>query len=126
MGSNSIFDWLHLIAQNVWLYGGTFLLVLGILVFVHEWGHYIIARLCGVKIESFSIGFGKELLGFTDGHGTRWKIALIPLGGYVRMFGDADPASTRHAEQVQDGTGTAPRNLTPEERAVAFFTQPIW
>lgn len=72
---------LHALSSNVWIYGGTFILILSILVFVHEWGHYIVARLCGVKVETFSIGFGRELLGFNDSHGTRWKISLVPLGG---------------------------------------------
>ena len=72
-----------------------FIIVLSVLVFVHEWGHYIVARMCGVRVEKFSIGFGKELFGFTDKAGTRWKISLIPLGGYVQMFGDQDPASAK-------------------------------
>ncbi len=82
---NSIVDMFQLVFSNIWVYGGTFLLVLSVLVFVHEWGHYIVARLCGVRVESFSIGFGKELFGFRDKHGTRWKVSLIPLGGYVKM-----------------------------------------
>ena len=69
--------------ENIWLYGASFLLVLSLLVFVHEWGHYIVARMCGVRVEVFSIGFGKELFGRTDKNGTRWKFSLIPLGGYV-------------------------------------------
>ncbi|MDE1151233.1 MAG: RIP metalloprotease RseP [Micavibrio sp.] len=104
-------------------YGGPFVLVLSILVFIHEWGHYIVARLCGVKIETFSIGFGKELFGRNDKNGTRWKVCLIPLGGYVQMFGDSDPASSRHADGVQDGNDVRP--FTAEEKKVAFYTQPI-
>ncbi len=120
---NSIFDLVNLIASNVWLYGGTFVLVLSILVFVHEWGHYIVARICGVHIETFSIGFGKELIGFNDKHGTRWKISLIPLGGYVKMFGDTDPASAGHtAEVVENG---AARPLTAQERDGAFFAKSV-
>ena len=84
-------DVLQFWATSGWIYIGAFLLVLSILVFVHEWGHYIVARLCGVRVETFSIGFGKELFGFNDSHGTRWKFSLIPLGGYVKMFGDVDP-----------------------------------
>jgi len=121
---NSIFDIIHLVLSNIWLYGGTFILVLSILVFVHEFGHYIAARACGVKVETFSIGFGKELFGFNDKHGTRWKFALIPLGGFVKMYGDTDPASTGHKETVSEG-GIA-RPLTPSERHVAFFTKPVW
>jgi regulator of sigma E protease len=69
---------------------------------VHEWGHYIAARLCGVKVEVFSIGFGKELFGFNDKTGTRWKVCLVPLGGYVKLFGDVDPASVKHVDGVAD------------------------
>ncbi|MBI4031454.1 MAG: RIP metalloprotease RseP [Proteobacteria bacterium] len=126
MTSSSIFDWTRLIAENIWLYGGAFVLVLSILVFIHEWGHYIVARLCGVKVESFSIGFGRELFGITDKHGTRWKFALIPLGGYVKMFGDVDPASARHLNGVEEGDATGKmRPLTTSEQSVAFFAKPV-
>jgi regulator of sigma E protease len=70
-----------------------FLLILTVLVFVHEFGHYLIARWNGVRVEVFSIGFGAELFGWWDRAGTRWKFSTIPLGGYVKMFGDADPSS---------------------------------
>lgn len=106
-------------------YGGPFIIVLSVLVFVHEFGHYIVARWCGVKIETFSIGFGKELFGRTDRHGTRWKFSLIPLGGYVQMFGDLDPASARNAEEVKENGQDVARPMTPEERKVAFFAQPV-
>ncbi len=106
-------------------YGGPFILVLSILVFVHEWGHYIVARLCGVKVEKFSIGFGPELFGRTDGHGTRWKVSLIPLGGYVQMFGDSDPASG-HADDIVEDEDGKKRPMTEAERKVAFFAQPLW
>lgn len=102
-----------------------FIIVLSLLVFVHEWGHYFVARLCGVKVEVFSIGFGKELCGWTDSHGTRWKISLIPLGGYVQMFGDTDAASASHIENVKED-GEPVRPMKPEERAVAFFAKPVW
>ncbi|WP_366656274.1 RIP metalloprotease RseP [Fodinicurvata sp. EGI_FJ10296] len=90
-----------------------FLIVLSVLVFVHEWGHYWVARRNGVRIEVFSIGFGPELFGFYDRAGTRWKFSVLPLGGYVKMFGDANAASMPAAEQ--DGSG-----LSPEEQAVSF------
>ena len=64
----------------LWEIGIPFLVALSVLVFVHEWGHYYVARRCGVRVEVFSIGFGKELKGWTDKNGTRWKIAAIPLG----------------------------------------------
>ena len=70
-----------------------FLLVLSVVVFVHEFGHYWVARRNGVRIEVFSIGFGPELFGRNDRHGTRWKFSAIPLGGYVKMLGDADATS---------------------------------
>src|SRR5215469_17733581 len=71
-----------------------FLLILTVLVFVHEFGHYLVARWNGVRVEVFSIGFGAELFGWRDGAGTRWKFSTIPLGGYVKMFGDSDPTSS--------------------------------
>ncbi len=120
----SIFDLLQLVATNLWFYGGVFILVLSLLVFVHEWGHYIVARMCGVKVDVFSIGFGKEIYGWTDKKDTRWKISMIPLGGYVKMFGDIDPASAGHTENVKDGEKVRP--LTEEERSVAFFSKSIW
>ena len=90
-----------------------FLVVLTVLVFVHELGHYLVARWNGVRVEVFSIGFGPELFGWTNRAGTRWKISAIPLGGYVKMFGDADPAS-------MPASDARLRAMTPEERAVAF------
>lgn len=82
-------------------YAWSFILVLSVIVFVHEFGHYLAARLCGVRVEVFSIGFGRELFGFNDGHGTRWKFSLLPLGGYVKMFGDAGAASTADADKIE-------------------------
>lgn len=114
------------ITGNLWIYGGSFLLVLGILVFVHEWGHYIVARLCGVRVDVFSIGFGHELFGFNDRHGTRWKICLVPLGGYVKLFGDVDPASFKKTDKVKDAQQSAPRPMTAEEKKHAFFAKPVW
>ena len=94
------------------LYVGIFLIVLTVLVFVHELGHYLVARRNGVKIEVFSIGFGPELFGWWDRSGTRWKFSAIPLGGYVKMFGDADASSGLPAA----GAG----QLTAAERDVSF------
>lgn len=70
-----------------------FLFVITLVVFVHELGHFLVARWCGVTVETFSIGFGREIVGFNDSKGTRWKLSWIPLGGYVRFAGDADPSS---------------------------------
>jgi regulator of sigma E protease len=89
----------------------SFLVVLTVLVFVHELGHYWVARRNGVRVDVFSIGFGPELFGWTDRAGTRWKVSAIPLGGYVKMYGDADPASTPDASVGE---------MTPEQRAVSF------
>ena len=88
-----------------------FLIVLTALVFVHELGHYWVARRNGVRVDVFSIGFGPEIFGWTDRAGTRWKFSAIPLGGYVKMFGDADVASR---------PGEATQTMSPEERAVSF------
>lgn len=93
-----------------------FLVVLTVLVFVHELGHFAVARWFGVRIDVFSIGFGPELLGWTDRKGTRWKFAAIPLGGYVKMFGDAD-ASSRPDEAV----GT----MSEAEKAVSLHHKPV-
>ncbi len=95
-----------------WNYVAPFLLVLTVLVFVHELGHYWVARRAGVRVETFSIGFGRELAGWTDRAGTRWKIGWLPLGGYVKMFGDSDAASSPDHE--------AGKTMTAEERAVSF------
>jgi regulator of sigma E protease len=92
--------------------------VLTVIVFVHEFGHYIVARLCGVKIETFSIGFGRELFGFNDRAGTRWKFSLWPLGGYVKMFGDAGAASTADVDKIEA--------MNEAERKVSFHFQALW
>ncbi len=85
-----------------------FIGLLVVIVFVHEYGHFKVARMAGVTVETFSIGFGKELWHRYDSHGTRWRIAAVPLGGYVKFLGDADAAST------PDGEAAA--QLTPEQR----------
>ncbi|MHA1599937.1 MAG: RIP metalloprotease RseP [Alphaproteobacteria bacterium] len=92
-------------------YALPFLAILTALVFVHEMGHFLVARYNGVRVEVFSIGFGPELFGWTDRAKTRWKFSLIPLGGYVRMFGDANAASQPSNDQDE---------MTAEERAVSF------
>src|SRR6201998_3543811 len=71
-----------------------FLFVLSLVVFFHELGHFLVARWCGVRVLVFSIGFGPEIVGFNDRYGTRWKISAIPLGGFVKFFGDDSEAST--------------------------------
>ncbi|MEC8467341.1 MAG: RIP metalloprotease RseP, partial [Pseudomonadota bacterium] len=86
-----------------------FIVVLSILVFFHELGHYLAARSVGVRVTTFSIGFGKELFGWNDKHGTRWKFSLVPLGGYVQMFGD-----------------TETKDLTEAEKSEAFLEKGVW
>jgi regulator of sigma E protease len=78
----------------VGVYVVPFLVIISVVVFVHELGHYLLARLNGVRVQVFSIGFGPELVGITDRAGTRWKVSAVPLGGYVKMHGDADAASS--------------------------------
>ena len=80
-----------------------FLFVLTIVVFFHELGHFLVARWAGVKVLTFSLGFGPELAGFNDRHGTRWKISAIPLGGYVKFFGDESEASTPASAETLAG-----------------------
>ncbi|RFB80218.1 M50 family metallopeptidase [Methylovirgula sp. 4M-Z18] len=94
-----------------------YLAVLITIIFVHEFGHFIVGRWCGVKVDAFSIGFGPELFGFYDRKGTRWRAALIPFGGYVKFFGDPNAAST------QDPNALA--GLTPAERAVSLGGQSL-
>lgn len=95
-----------------------FLLVLTLLVFVHEMGHYLVGRWSGIKIVAFSIGFGPELVGFNDRHGTRWKFCAIPLGGYVKFYGDEDAASTPDYQKLE--------GLSAEERGRTFLGAALW
>src|ERR1700722_17789255 len=93
-------------------YAIPFLFVLTIVVFFHELGHFLVARWAGVKVLTFSLGFGPELAGFNDRHGTRWKISAVPLGGYVKFFCDDSEASTPPSATLH--------NMTEEERAGSF------
>jgi regulator of sigma E protease len=94
-----------------------FLLVLTVIVFFHELGHFLVARWCGVKVLTFSVGFGPELLGYTDRHGTRWKIAAVPLGGYVKFFGDENAASAPDFEKIE--------TMNEGERGQSLFHKPV-
>ncbi|RUV96450.1 MULTISPECIES: RIP metalloprotease RseP [unclassified Mesorhizobium] len=96
-----------------------FLFVLTVVVFVHEMGHYLIGRWCGIGVKAFAIGFGPELFGFNDRHGTRWKLCAIPLGGYVKFVGDMNATSSQPSTEDLE-------SLSEAEREVAFHTQPIW
>jgi regulator of sigma E protease len=109
---------LHALGGGVVAYLLPFLFVLSLVVFFHEFGHFLVARLCGVRILVFSIGFGPELVGFNDRHNTRWKISAIPLGGYVKFFGDDNAASVPDAPRLE--------SMPESDRAKSFFFQPVY
>ncbi|EQB09292.1 hypothetical protein L288_05980, partial [Sphingobium quisquiliarum P25] len=94
-----------------------FVAVIGPLVFVHELGHYLVGRWCGVKAEAFSIGFGPEIAAWVDKRGTRWRIGALPLGGYVRFKGDMNAASQ---------TDPAWLEMSARDRAESFPAKPLW
>lgn len=102
---------------NVLAWAVPFIVVLGIVVFVHEMGHFLVARMNGVAVEAFSIGFGPEIAGFHDKQGTRWRIAWVPLGGYVKFLGDENAASMPSHE--------AAAHVSPEDRARMFQFKPV-
>ncbi len=106
------------IAESVAWAIPAFLFVLTLVVFFHELGHFLVGRWCGVKVEAFSVGFGPELFGFTDRKGTRWRFALLPLGGYVKFHGDAGAASTPDTQALAA--------MPKAERDVSFHGQPVW
>ena len=109
------------ILTHIWSLAGyivPFLFVLSLVVFFHELGHFLIGRWCGVKVDAFSIGFGPEIFGFDDRYGTHWRVAALPLGGYVKFHGDANGAS------MTDEAAAAA--MPPQERAVSFFAQKVW
>ncbi|MCW2273928.1 PDZ domain-containing protein [Rhodoblastus acidophilus] len=108
--------------DSVWTLVGTYLVpfifVLSLVVFFHELGHFLVGRACGIKVDVFSLGFGPEIAGFNDRYGTRWRLALLPLGGYVKFHGDANGASATDNEAI---------DAMPEaERAVTFAAQNVW
>ena len=100
----------------IWLILIAFILALGPLVFIHELGHYLVARWLGVGAETFSIGFGREITGWTDKRGTRWKVGWLPFGGYVKFIGDENAAS-------EPGNTSA---LSDEDKARSFHLRPVW
>src|SRR3954447_20110309 len=101
-----------------WVYSALpFLFVLTLVVFFHELGHFLVARWCGVRVLTFSVGFGPEIVGFNDRYGTRWKLSAIPLGGYVKFFGDDNAASAPDEAAVAC--------MTEAERRYSFFHQPV-
>jgi regulator of sigma E protease len=95
------------VLQNILIYAGSFVLVLSVVVFVHEFGHFQVARWRGVAIDTFSIGFGKTLLSWRDKQGVEWKIGALPLGGYVKFADDADAMSTAPREKIDDPAALA-------------------
>lgn len=101
---------------SLWLTLVAFVCALGPLVFFHELGHYLVARLFGIPAETFSIGFGREVFGWTDGQGTRWRVSWLPLGGYVKFVGDMTPAS--NPDDLE--------NIPEELRDRAFQIRPVW
>src|SRR3954454_14082559 len=103
-------------APALWVVLLAFLCMLGPLVFFHELGHYLVARLFRIPAETFSIGFGREMLGWTDKQGTRWKVSWLPLGGYVRFVGDMSPAS--NPAELDD--------IPAELRDRVFQVRPVW
>lgn len=101
----------------IWSYGIIFLGVLTLVVFIHELGHFLVARWCGVYVKVFSIGFGPEIFHFYDRHGTRWRFAWLPLGGYVKFLDDDNAASKPSPEAL--------RNMTEEDKKNSFHTKPV-
>jgi len=108
----------ELLALKFYFNFSAFILVISAIVFVHEFGHYFVAKLCGVKILTFSIGFGKEITGWNDRSGTRWKISMLPLGGYVKMYGDSSEASTPDEKAIAQ--------MTEAEKKLSFHHKSLW
>ncbi len=111
-GEDQVESLLHVVSVAV-----PFIAVLTLVVFIHELGHFLVARWCGISVQAFSIGFGREIVGFYDRHGTRWKFCWIPLGGYVRFIDDESAASTTSREALS--------RLDPDQRKGAFQSQPL-
>jgi regulator of sigma E protease len=103
---------------TVLIYIVPFLFVLTVVVFFHELGHFLVGRWCGVKVDTFSLGFGPEICAFVDRKGTRWRLAALPLGGYVKFHGDANAVSGTKSDDAPLMSAT--------ERSVTFFGQPVW
>ncbi len=106
--------------QSILVYPLAFVVVLSIVVFVHEFGHFRVARWCGVAIETFSIGFGKTIFGWRDRRGVQWKVGMLPLGGYVKFSDDADPMSSAPREAIDD-----PEELARARARGLFHAQPV-
>jgi regulator of sigma E protease len=118
LAAGNVFAWAAAPLETIFFWTVPFLLVLGVVVIIHELGHFLAARALGITVEVFSVGFGREIASFTDRHGTRWRLAWIPLGGYVKFKGDENASSLLSAEDVE--------KLTPGERQGNFHTAPLW
>jgi regulator of sigma E protease len=105
---------IQLILQNIF----SFAIIISAIVFVHEFGHFIVARLCGVKVEQFSIGFGKKLFSFKDKRNTQWQFCLLPIGGFVKMYGDSNSASVPDYELI--------KKMTKQEREISFIAKNVY
>jgi regulator of sigma E protease len=107
--------------QDLLVHIGAFVFVLGLVVFVHEFGHFQVARWTGVAIDTFAIGFGQRMFGWRDRHGVEWKVGSLPLGGYVKFLDDCDPSSTVAAQPPLD-----PAARAEARRRGLFHAQPVW
>ncbi len=121
---SSLSSLLQGVAENLFLFGFMLIATLAIVIIIHEFGHYIAARLCGVFVEQFSFGFGKEVLGFggKKPKSTRWSICALPIGGFVKLSGDIDPQNPI----VWDHDNNCERRLSEDELKYAFCTKPLW
>src|SRR5690242_13100273 len=113
-----MFDALHNLIAWTPLGLPAFLFVITVVVFFHELGHFVVARWCGVKVDVFSVGFGREIFGWNDKSGTRWKVSWLPIGGYVKFSGDANAAS------LPDHT--AAERMSEAERVHTLAAKPVW
>lgn len=120
-------EFLESIWSGTWGYVIPFLVLLTVLVFVHEMGHYLVARYCDVKVEVFSIGFGPEIFGFTNAAGTRWKISAVPLGGYVKMYGETAPETRPGSREKlsEDQLAVSFHHKTLRQRSAIVFAGPL-
>ena len=113
-----MFQYLSELPSQVPLYIVAALLVFTPIVFIHELGHFLVARWCGISVDTFSIGFGKELFGFNDRRGTRWRLSAVPLGGYVKFTGDENAASVPDQETLD--------SIPEQDREGLFYFSPLW
>lgn len=118
----AFFDFAGALGENFFLYVLVLLFSLAVVILIHELGHYLAARFFGVRVEKYSIGFGRELWGFDDAHGTRWSLSRLPFGGYVKLFGDVDASNP----VVWDHEKACERRLSADEMKVSFCAKPVW